>query len=135
MVDDPSQRAEQAGIDEGGLDRALEVLIDAVAKEVRPGGFELKLAASTLRDLLQDRTPESYALAVRAFNAIDRETRSRIQASAEGAATVYCTKTGKMTARDPVTPSAPAKSRMSGLFNVLGFGSGGGKGPAARKPG
>ena len=106
--------------------RAIELLVDAVAKEIRPGVLELKLAASTLRDLLEDPTPQSYSIAIRAFNAIDGNTRMRIQKNAQSAAMVYCTKSGRKVSVHE-TPAARQTPRpATGLLGALNFGSLGG---------
>ncbi|MEI6559402.1 MAG: hypothetical protein WCO00_13435 [Rhodospirillaceae bacterium] len=105
--------------------RAIELLVDAVAKEIKPGVFELKLAASTLRDLLDDPTPQSFSLAIRAFNAIDGEVRKRIQQNAQSAAMVYCTKTGrKISILEPVG-GRQGKRQATGLLGALNFGGAG----------
>ncbi|MEI8393870.1 MAG: hypothetical protein WCF85_03975 [Rhodospirillaceae bacterium] len=62
--------------------RAMELLTEAVVREMRPGVLELRLAARMLRDALDDPTPGALALATRAFNAIDADTRRRIHDSA-----------------------------------------------------
>ncbi len=107
--------------------RAIELLVDAVAKEVKPGVLELKLAARTLRDLLDDPTPQSYSLAIRAFNAIDGDTRKRIQKNAQSAATVYCTKTGRKISilEDPTKRQGTRQA--TGLLGALNFGGAGQK--------
>ncbi len=118
--------ADEFLIDNEQTRRAIEMLVDAVAKEIKPGVLELKLAASTLRDLLDDPSPQSYSLALRAFNAIDGDTRKRIQQNAQSAATVYCTKTGRKIS----ILEAPAKPRQAGrqatgLLGALNFGGAG----------
>ena len=59
--------------------KIVTVLLEAVAKEAKPGVFEIRLALSTLREFLDEMTPERYSAAVRSFNAIDPEIRKRIQ--------------------------------------------------------
>lgn len=92
--------------------KAMEFLVDAVARELRPGVIDLKLAARTLRDALDDPTPGALSLATRAFDAIDPGTRRRIQDSALSAAMVYNTKS-----RGPVTVD-----RRPSLLGSFGFG-------------
>ena len=124
MDDDASFGEGATQMDDGGLRRSIEVLIEAVAKEVKPGGFELKLAASTLRDLLQDPNPRSYSEAARAFAALDAETRRRIQANAESTATIYCTDSGRRVVVPHPKPQGE-KVQRGGLLQALkvGFGS------------
>ena len=118
--------ADEFHIDNEQTRRAIELLVDAVAKEIKPGVLELKLAASTLRDLLDDPTPQSYSLALRAFNAIDGDTRKRIQQNAQSAATVYCTKTGrKISVLEPLTKPRQAGRQATGLLGALNFGGAG----------
>ena len=128
----------QERIDDDGMKRAVRLLVDAVTREFRPGGHYLKLAASTLRDLLDTPTPQSFSLAAKAFNAIDSETRRRIRANAEDAATIFCTRTGKMVVPKPLAPATPLpdayRELATGLLKALnvGFGrSGAAKGGAA----
>ena len=114
-------------IDNEQTRKAIELLVDAVAKEIKPGVLELKLAASTLRDLLEDPTPQSYRLAIRAFNAIDTDTRRRIQKHAQSAATIYCTKTGrKVSVFEQLAPRQPTR-QATGLLGALNFGGGAGR--------
>ena len=115
--------ADEFHIDNKQTRRAIELLVDAVAKEIKPGVLELKLAASTLRDLLDDPTPQSYSLAIRAFNAIDGDTRMRIQKNAQSAATVYCTKTGrKISILEPQAKQRQSPRQATGLLGALNFG-------------
>ncbi len=104
--------------------RAIELLVDAVAKEIRPGVLELKLAASTLRDLLEDPSPQSYSRAIRAFNAIDGETRRRIQQNAQSAAMVYCTKSGRTITIPQAQVKRAVERQATGLLGALNFGGG-----------
>ena len=92
--------------------KAMEFLVEAVAREIRPGVIDLKLAARTLRDALEDPSPGALSLATRAFDAIDPDTRKRIRESALSAAMVYNTRS-----RGPV-----AVSRGMSLLGALGFG-------------
>ena len=117
--------ADEFHIDNEQTRKAIELLVDAVAKEIKPGVLELKLAASTLRDLLDDPSPQSYSLAIRAFNAIDGDTRKRIQQNAQSAATIYCTKTGrKISILEPPAKRQGAK-QATGLLGALNFGGAG----------
>jgi len=114
--------------------KAIELLVDAVAHEIRPGVLELRLAASTLRDLLEDPSARSYALATRAFNAIDSETRRRIRVHAEQAAVVYSTKAGrKVTVMEALAPRE-VKPQASSFLQALNFGQGRQGGAAPQKP-
>ena len=109
-------------LDEDEARKALELLVDAVAREVKPGVLELRLAVSTLRDLLDDPTPQAFALATRAFNAIDTETRRRIRSHAERAAVVYCTNTGRqVTVMEALAPPHD-RPQASGFLQALNTG-------------
>ena len=130
----------QEQIDNKEMRRAIRLLVDAVTREFRPDGHELKLAVSSLRTLLDTPSPQSFTQAAQAFDAIDGETKRRIRANAEDAATVFCTRTGKMVV-PPAAPAAPppalaadpSRKLATGLLHALntGFGrSGGGKGAA-----
>lgn len=68
---------------------AMELLLDAVAREMRPELLDLKVAARTLRDALDHPGPGSLAVATRAFNAIAADTRRRIRESAVSAAVAH----------------------------------------------
>ena len=103
--------------------KAVELLVDAVAKEIKPGVLELKLAASTLRDLLEDPTPQSYIRAIRAFNAIDGDTRRRIRENAQSAAMIYRTNDGR-TVTIPQAQVKRAIESQAGLLGALNFGGG-----------
>jgi len=101
--------------------QAMELLVEAVAREIRPGVLELKLAARTLRDALDDPTPGALGLATRAFNAIDSDTRRRIHASAMTAAMIR-TSDGSRTVQ-VCNPQPPRDSVSAGksLLSVFGF--------------
>ena len=95
---------------EMGSREAMELLVDAVAKEIRPGVLELKLAARTLREALDNPTPGALALATKAFNAIDHDTRARIQRSVLTAATQYHTRSGGTVSIPETLRPTPKKS-------------------------
>ncbi len=120
MVDDVLR----IDIDNDQTRRAVELLLDAVAKEVKPGLLELKLAASTLRDLLEDPTPQSCRLAIRAFNAIDRDTRLRIQMNAASAATNRTQTCRKKDIPEPISSNQAGRQATS-LLSALNFGGAG----------
>lgn len=119
--------ADDPALDSEATRAALELLVEAVAREIKPGVFETKLAASTLRDLLEEPSPRSYSLAVRAFNAIDRDTRRRIQDNAQSAAMVYRTRGGETVSVVEPRPSPRQRTgahQASGFLQALNFGGG-----------
>jgi hypothetical protein len=123
----------QEQIDNKEMRRAIRLLVDAVTREFRPDGHALKQAASSLRHLLDTPSPQSFSQAAAAFNAIDGETRRRIRANAEDAATVFCTRTGQMVVPKPApSPSPPqpppalaadpSRKLATGLLHALNTG-------------
>jgi len=118
----------QDRIDSDGMRRAIRLLVDAVTREFKPGGHDLKLAAHTLRELLDAPTPQSFSVAAQAFNAIDSETRRRIRANAEDAATVFCSRTAKMVVPKPGAAPTPlpdaSRQLATGLLKALNVGFG-----------
>ncbi|MEI8395653.1 MAG: hypothetical protein WCF85_13005 [Rhodospirillaceae bacterium] len=103
--------------------KAIELLIEAVAKEIKPGVLEVKLAASTLRDLLEDPNPRAFDLALRAFNAIDPDIRKRIGMNAQAQAMMYRTKTGKSVSLFALPPAKPEKPQATGFLQALNLGA------------